>query len=114
MNISDEVVLFITSISKNYYKKKEFSLDNSNIKIFRTNDTFIEINLYEFISRCKKYLLEQGYGISIVEDKTNIRLSLFKGGLIVQDFSFSNSYEQGIADCLEWHLHNLKDIKKGA
>lgn len=67
MNISDEVVLFITSISKNYYKKKEFSLDNSNIKIFRTNDTFIEINLYEFISRCKKYLLEQGYGISIVE-----------------------------------------------
>ena len=33
---------------------------------------------------------------------------------LVQDFSFSNSYEQGIVDCLEWHLHNLKDIKKGA
>ena len=88
--------------------------ENNNFEQCVTNDTFIEINLYEFISRCKKYLLEQGYGISIVEDKTNIRLSLFKGGLIVQDFSFSNSYEQGIADCLEWHLHNLKDIKKGA
>lgn len=79
MNISDEVVLFITSISKNYYKKKEFSLDNSNIKIFRTNDTFIEINLYEFISRCKKYLLEQGYGISIVEEKLVLNYLYLKG-----------------------------------
>ena len=114
MNISDEVVLFITSISKNYYKKKEFSLDNSNIKIFRTNDTFIEINLYEFISKCKKYLLGQGYGISTVEDKNSTKLSLSKGGLIVQDFNFSNSYEQGIVDCLEWHLNSIEEIEKRA
>ena len=54
------------------------------------------------------------YGIISIEDKDNIKLSISKGGLIVQDFSSSKSYEQSIIDALQWHLDSLKDIKKGA
>ena len=54
------------------------------------------------------------YGITSIEDKDNIKLSISKGGLIVQDFSSSGSYEQSIIDALQWHLDSLKDIKKGA
>ena len=52
------------------------------------------------------------YGIISIEDKDNIKLSISKGGLIVQDFSSSKSYEQSIIDALQWHLDSLKDIKK--
>ena len=88
---------------------------NPNIKIFKKNDAFIEINISDFINKCKKYLIEVlDYGITSIEDKDNIKLSISKGGLIVQDFSSSGSYEQSIIDALQWHLNSLKDIKKGA
>ena len=94
MNINDEIILLITKTPKDQFKKKEINLSsfNPNIKIFKKNDAFIEINISDFINKCKKYLIEVlDYGITSVEDKDNIKLFISKACLIVPDFSFLKS-----------------------
>ncbi|MEV9477599.1 hypothetical protein ACOTVS_11755 [Aliarcobacter butzleri] len=106
LEISKNLLSKITKIPEQYIKKIDIGV--SIIKVTKTNDTFEEHNIYEFLNNCKSFVISSGFGISSSEDEKGLSVKLSISGLVIKEFP-PTIPEEAILNYCEWVLNYKKD-----